>query len=82
MLEDLIKKRINEIADTEERNNKDIQILKIKSNNLIEELRKTHKHVANELDVLIGEYMCIYSEIFFDLGFKDGIKFNKEIEKL
>ena len=48
----------------------------------VDSIRVNNEGMAIDIDDLIGELILVVSDAYYNHGFKDGIRFNKEIEEV
>lgn len=79
MLDEIIKFRLSKISDN---SNEDIKEVNEKYNILLNKLKAENLELYKNIDFIIGEFISTYSSLFFELGFKDGLKLSNEIKML
>lgn len=60
----------------------EVKDVDIRVSKIIDSIQKNDEVLALDLDDLIGELILVVSDAYYNHGFKDGIRFNKEIEEV
>lgn len=62
--------------------NPDVENVSTRISKVIDSIQENNQSKAMELDDLVGELILVVSDAYYNHGFKDGIRFNKEIEEV
>lgn len=62
--------------------NEKIERLGEQSSKIAKEIKKLDSDLGNEVDILIGNMVAAYGDVYFEEGFKEGLILAQEIHKL
>lgn len=84
MLDKFIEMKCREFRDDRKKlySNKEIATLESQLSEFDIEMRAKDKNLNDKLDILFGDICLIYSQVFFEEGFKQGLILAQEIQKL
>ncbi|MDK2828324.1 MAG: hypothetical protein PWP67_1129 [Clostridium butyricum] len=60
----------------------EVENINTRVSKIIDSIQKNDEVLALDLDDLIGELILVVSDAYYNHGFKDSIRFNKEIEEV
>lgn len=81
MLDKIIKMQNNE-SEKFFYENKNIDEVDKKVDELVQKIYKVDKNLSNEIDEIIGLVEAIYRNECFEIGFKKGLQLANEIRKI
>lgn len=62
--------------------NEKIVSLGEQSSSLVKEIKKLDRELSNKVDILIGNMVAAYGNVYFQAGFKEGLILAQEIHQL
>ena len=84
MLGKIIEKQCENFGVNREKiyKNERVSSLGIQSTNLAKKVTDLDKNLGDEIDVLIGNMIATYGDVYFQEGFKQGLILAQEIQHL
>jgi len=84
MLEEFIEMQYKSFDINREKVYRDERIASLgeQSSKLSKEIKKLDNELGDEVDVLIGNMVAAYGDVFFQEGFKEGLLLAQEIHQL